>query len=246
MSSIRLDSTPREKSQPALAPAMAPPSAKVSISAAARRRSNTAGASSLPLKWWTGSAWFEAARSNGASVAGAAPAGSGARAVFSVRGAPNRGDSAAHPTDTSPASASTTSHAACQTRSVSGVGTAAASRIVIPSPMETQSLLCSSIARVNPLDAAASVHEAIVCRPPASRVGYARQVIEKPLVPRQRRMSSIRAYEPCGARFSPGTAHATGVLATGSVTMPGPDGLPSAQTTRTSDASTVAPVALAT
>ena len=90
------------------------------------------------------------------------------------------------------------------------------------------------------------VREAIACRAPASRVGWTRQVIEKPPAPKQRPTPSMRAYEPRGTRSSPAAATATGGLATGSTMIPGPAGLASAQTTRTSFASTSAPVALAT
>ena len=100
------------------------------------------------------------------------------------------------------------------------------------------------MARTNPLAAPAPVREAIACRAPASRVGWTRQVTEKPLAPKQRAGLSMRAYDPCGARCSVADPHLMGVAATGSTRMPGPAGFASAQTTRTSFASTSAPVAL--
>ena len=98
------------------------------------------------------------------------------------------------------------------------------------------------MARTNPL--AAPAREAIACRAPASRVGWTRQVTEKPLAPKQRAGLSMRAYDPCGERCSVADPHLVGAVATGSRRMPGPAGFASAQTTRTSFASTSAPVAL--
>ena len=299
-SSIRLDPTPREKSQHALAPGTMPPPANASISRVVSGRSKTAGASSLPLKWQAGRWWFDAASSSGASAAGTAPAGSGARATCGDGVSPSRDDVAAQPMRASPAPVSTTSHTACHDRSVRGRGTTATSCIASPSPIDAHSRSRSSIARVNPhpgttaatddapmdgspvggpsapeapgreaatrasapkasgweaptrepsvSDAPAwpvPVRETIACRLPARRVGWTRQMIEKPPAPRQRPTSSMRAYDPRGTRCSPAAATAAGEPATGSTTTPGPAGLASAQTTRTSFASTSAPVALA-